>query len=141
MECQGETEVDPDEINDLVANRDPYTLEFFGLTDATDDELDEWDANDLDELPLIKEFEENFEPSSPFDCGWSLHVEFVDPNEDEEVTEDEAAATLTELFNSANGDYTKIHEYIERVDYNYYTDFDLEEFAKELANKLGISDY
>ena len=82
MECQGMAEVDPDEINDLIADRDPHALAFFGLEDADDDELDEWDANDLDELPLIKDFVEDFEPYSPYDEGWTLNVQFVDPNND-----------------------------------------------------------
>lgn len=81
MECQGTAEIDPDELNDLVIERDPHVLDFFDLTDLDDDELDEWDANDLDELPMIKDILENFEPCSPFDLGWDLHVEFVDPNE------------------------------------------------------------
>lgn len=79
LECQGEAEMDPYELNDLVAERDPHALDFFGLTDADEDELDEWDANDLDELPLIKDFVEDFEPYSPYDEGWSLNVVFVDP--------------------------------------------------------------
>lgn len=82
MECQGEAEMDPDELNDLVAARDPHALAFFGLTDAEEEELEEWDANDLDELPLIKDFVEGFEPCSPYDEGWILNVEFVDPNND-----------------------------------------------------------
>ena len=81
LKCQGLLEMDPDELNDLIANRDPHALEFFGLEDADDDELDEWDANDLDELPLIKDFVEDFEPYSPYDEGWGLNVRFVDPNE------------------------------------------------------------
>lgn len=81
MECQGTMAMDPDEINDLIADRDLHALAFFGLDEADDDEIDEWDANDLDELPLIKDFVEDFEPSSPFDSGWSLVVEFVDPND------------------------------------------------------------
>ena len=81
LECQGLAEVDPYEIDDLIADRDPHALAFFGLEDADDDELDEWDANDLDELPLIKDFNEGFEPYSPFDEGWCLNIEFVDPNE------------------------------------------------------------
>ena len=80
LECQGEVEMDPDELNDLIDDRDPRALAFFGLTDADEDELDEWDANDLDEIPLIKDFVEGFEPYSPYDEGWSLYVEFVDPN-------------------------------------------------------------
>ena len=81
MECQGEAEMDPYELNDLIADRDTHALEFFGLTDADEDELDDWDANNLDELPLIKDFVEGFEPYSPFEEGWSLNIEFVDPNE------------------------------------------------------------
>lgn len=81
MECQGIIEMDPEEINDLIANRDPHAIAFFGLEDADNEELDEWDANDLDKLPLIKDFVEDFEPKSPFDYGWSLTVEFVDPND------------------------------------------------------------
>ena len=81
MECQGLAPVDEDELNELVAARDPHALAFFGLTGATDDELDEWNAYDLDEVPTIKEFREGFEPYSPYDEGWILHVEFVDPNE------------------------------------------------------------
>ena len=53
LECQGLIEMDPDELNDLVADRDPKALAFFGLTDADDEELEEWDANDLDELPRV----------------------------------------------------------------------------------------
>lgn len=82
LECQGLAEMDPEEINDLIADRDPHALAFFGLEDADDEELDEWDANNLDELPLIKDFVEDFEPYSPYDEGWTLNVEFVDPNND-----------------------------------------------------------
>ena len=81
MECQGLTPMDQDELNDLVADRDPHALAFVGLTGATDDELDEWDAYDLDEVPIIKEFQEGFEPYSPYDEGWTLNVQFVDPSE------------------------------------------------------------
>ena len=81
MECQGVAPMDPDEINDLIADGDPHALAFFGLEDADEDELEAWDANDLDELPLIKDFVEGFEPYSPYDEGWTLIVEFVDPNE------------------------------------------------------------
>lgn len=81
LKCQGLLAMDPDKLNDLVANRDSHALEFFSLEDADDDELDEWDANDLDELPLIKDFVENFEPYSPYDEGWRLNVQFVDLNE------------------------------------------------------------
>ena len=81
-ECQGEIPMDADELNDLVAARDAHALEFFGLTGADEDEIDAWDAYDLDELPYINEFVENFEPYSPFSEGWDLIVEYVDPNKE-----------------------------------------------------------
>ena len=81
MECQGVAPMDQDELNDLVAARDPHALAFFGLTETTDEELEEWDAYDLDEVPTIAEFHVVFDPCSPYDAGWTLHVEFVDPNE------------------------------------------------------------
>ena len=81
MECQGLAPMDEDELYELVAARDPHALSFFGLTEATDEELEEWDAYDLDEVPTIADFKEDFEPYSPYDAGWTLNVEFVDPNE------------------------------------------------------------
>lgn len=81
LECQGLLCMDEDELNELVAARDPHALAFFGLTEASDEELEVWDAYDLDEVPTIAEFREDFEPCSPFEEGWLLHVEFVDPNE------------------------------------------------------------
>ena len=81
LECQGLAPMDENELNELVADRDPHALAFFGLEDADDENLDEWDAYDLEEVPTIAEFQEDFEPYSPYDAGWTLHVEFVDPNE------------------------------------------------------------
>lgn len=81
MECQGLIPMDEDELNELVANRDPNALAFFGLENASDEELEEWDAYDLEEPPTIAEFQKDFEPYSPYDEGWSLSVQFVDPNE------------------------------------------------------------
>ena len=74
-------EVDQDELNDLIAERDVHALAFFGLEDSDDEDLDEWDTYDLEEVPTIAEFQKDFEPYSPYDAGWTLHVEFVDPNE------------------------------------------------------------
>lgn len=81
MECLGLAPMDEDELNDLVAARDPHALLFFGLEEASDEELDEWDASDLDKVPTIAEFQEDFEPYSPYDKGWILNVEYIDPNE------------------------------------------------------------
>ena len=80
MECQGEVEMDTDELNELVLSRDPYALSFFHLEDASNEELGKWDAEELENIPLVKDFDRDFEPTSPFNEGWSLNVEFIDPN-------------------------------------------------------------
>ena len=84
MECQGEVEMDTYNLNALVADRDPHAVDFFGLADATEDELAAWDANDLDEIPKKIDFIVDFEPYSPFDEGWTLNVRFVEPDEEDE---------------------------------------------------------
>lgn len=81
MECMGLIPVTADRINELVAKRDPHTLKFFGLTDLSDEELENWDAEDLEELPNVCDFEEGFEPESPFDCWLTLHVWLDDIHE------------------------------------------------------------
>ena len=145
MECTGQMEMDPDELNDLVADRDPHALEFFGLTEADEEELEEWDAHDLDELPLRCDFEEGFEPYSPFDEGWQLVVQFPRPDEMEDayLEEPEARETLTELLQAANGDYSVVDDYVSRCsDYvDLDNDLDLWELALEIAQSLGLTDY
>lgn len=88
---QGENAMDPHDINAMVANRNPRALAFFGLEDASDEELAAWNAYDLDEeeLPLVIDLDDSFEPYSPFDAGWSLTVELVNPNDEDEEYEDE----------------------------------------------------
>lgn len=144
MECTGQMEMDPDELNDLVADRDPHALEFFGLTEADEDELEEWDAHDLDELPLRCDFEEGFEPYSPFDEGWILNVQFPIPGESEEaeyLEEPEARKTLTWLFSEAKGDYSVVKDYISRCSDLYTGEGSLADLALEIAQSLGTDDY
>lgn len=148
IECTGRVAMDPDELNDLVADRDPHALEFFGLTDADEDELEEWDANDLDELPLRCDFEEGFEPYSPFDEGWTLNVIFAEADEwdgnslmNAELGEDEAREALTELLQEADGDYSVVDDYISRCDDLYEGDGNLQELALKIAGALGLEHY
>lgn len=145
MECTGQMEMDPDELDDLVADRDPHTLEFFGLTEADEDELEEWDAHDLDELPLRCDFEEGFEPYSPFDEGWQLVVQFPQPDEMEDayLEEPEARETLTELLQAANCDYSVVDDYVSRCSgyLPWDSDLDLRALALEIAASLGLEDY
>lgn len=140
QECAGQVPMDEDKLNALVEARDPHTMEFFGLEGMTEEELEEWDAYDLDEIPDRCDFEENFEPISPFEEGWELNIQWPDPNEDELETE-EAVETLKELFQTANGDYSEIHDYVDRCECSYFEEESLERLAEILALALGITDY
>ena len=144
QECTGRYPVDADDINDLVRSGDQHAIEFFGLQELSKEELEEWDANDLDELPDVCDFEEGFEASSPYDCGWTLYVEFVDPNEDgDDLSEEEATEVLKELFAEANGNYEEIFGYIERCDYYYDPEeySTLGELAESIAAEMGLEDF
>ena len=80
--CEGIVPVDPAEINKLVANRDKGALKFLGLENATENELENWDASTLEAPPLVRDFYGGFDTHSPFDDKWTLTVEFLDPNEE-----------------------------------------------------------
>ena len=102
-ELQGEEEVDPDEINALVADRNAHALEFFRLTGLSDEELAEWDANEQEELPTVAEFYPDFEPESPLDQGWDLIVNFPYFDESELELED-ITDFLEELYRHGDAD-------------------------------------
>ena len=89
LECQGENEMSAWELTELVHDRDPHALAFFGLENATDEELAKWDAMCLAHIPTVAEFDESFEPTNPFDEGWELMVEFDEPDYDEDDDEDD----------------------------------------------------
>lgn len=78
LQCLGLVEVDPAYLNELIAERNQETLEFFGLEDASEEELNAWNANDLTELPLVCELGVDFREENPF-SGWWLQIEFVEP--------------------------------------------------------------
>ena len=141
IECTGRGPVDPEHINDLVFQRDPHTLEYFGLTELSDEELEEWDANDLFELPDICDFEEDFEPYSPFDEGYTLYVEFVEQPDEEDLGEEAARETLEILLEEAKGDYSVLKDYIDRCEGLYDGEGTLEELAKTIASELGIQGF
>lgn len=138
MECQGILPVDPDEINDMVASGDEHAIAYFGLEELSQEQLEEWNANNLDELPLIKDFNESFEPFSPFELGWTLKVEFADPNEEGDIDEDEFREVICDLIREAKDDYSIVKEYIERVENNAFFEFELEDVVEELFEKFNI---
>lgn len=84
LECLGLFCMDVDELNELVHIRDPHALEYFGLEDTTDEDIAAWDAGDLDKLPTVAEFKEDFEPGDPFAECIDLHVEFPEPDFDDD---------------------------------------------------------
>ena len=125
MKCDGSATVDPDEINDCVAGRDPHTLEFFGLEDLSEEELDAWDAHSVD-LPTVAEFDEDFEPIDPFDDEWLLEVRFCEiEHYARDLTEEDARDILTELFQAADGDYSEISGFVKRADWVFSNGFPL----------------
>lgn len=133
MECQGTIPMDEDELNDLVHEKDPHALEFFGLQDADDEEIEEWDASDLDEIPTVAEFTPGFEPESPYDCGWDLNL-FVD---DVEIDEDELINFLKSLFSENQLDDIKSIASDCLVEF----DRDIEEIILEVAKDMNCQEY
>jgi len=135
MECMGENEVDADYINSLIEDGDEYTINFFGLQDLSEEELAAWDAYDLEELPLVKDFEENFEPSTPFDQGYSLNVHLPDV-ECLEPTEGQVIEYLREVMEA--GDCELAHQVVEAQGYRYCG---IAEQALGIAGEIGFTEY
>lgn len=75
--------VDQDEIDELVQKKDRHTLEFFGLTEMDEEELEDWTAWDIDwdDLPEYEAFYPGFVERSPFDEGYILSVHYADDPE------------------------------------------------------------
>jgi len=140
MEWMGVIPVSANEINRLVAARDPHTLAFFGLTGMSEKKLDKWDAAKLKKLPEVREFQKDFEPRNPYDVAYSLGVSFWEHPEEEELEEDEARETLKELLSDAAGNFREVRGYIKRCD-DLYTGDDLKELAAEIAEELGLTDF
>lgn len=139
--CQGYIPVNEEEINALVAARDPYTLEFFGLSGLSDEELDDWDASELENLPYVRDFDEDFEPESPFDGDYSLIVDFVDWPDEEILDIEEACQTLQMLFSEAKGNYELVDDYVSRCERMYDGVGSLHELAEGFALDLGLTDF
>lgn len=65
MEKLGLNEMDTYELEELVQSKDPYALKYFGLENATDEELGDWSAYSLPEVPTVKDFKKDFVPEEP----------------------------------------------------------------------------
>ncbi len=73
LKCYGLLPVDATRVNELIAQRDKHALKFFGLESSSEDELNNWDANNLEKLPLVKDFEEDFKPIQPIYDKWNVY--------------------------------------------------------------------
>lgn len=136
LDCLGENEVDPEELNNLVHSKDQHALEFLGLVGLSDEELEDWDAEiDLNEIPLVKDFQEGFEPMSPFDCGWTLNVWL--PENEETPTDEEIEAFLEEALSA--DDVVLAEEIVDGQEDNYSGD--LADTAFCIAIRVGCKAY
>lgn len=79
--CEGIEPLGPEELNSMIADHDKGALKFFGLENATEEELKNWDASKLDVFPLVKEFYNGHGTRSPFHGKWELIVTFAEPDE------------------------------------------------------------
>lgn len=143
MECMGLYPVDADEINTLVAQRDAHTLSFFGLEDLPEEELDAWDANELDELPNVADFDVDFVAESPFENGWDLTVCFSEPEyEENEDEEDEDELELDDQDSIEWDDYCGYPFAMEVVNGQIIsmTSQFRKKVRKAIREKLGLTD-
>ena len=97
QECMGTTPYTVEELNELVHDEDENALAYFGLTDADEEEIENWDAANLTgPLPTVADLDPDFVIENPFDGGWDLIIkgyvdeeEFEEDDEDDEDEEDE----------------------------------------------------
>lgn len=134
LECLGETEMDPDELNGLVRRRDPHAIRFFGLEGMKDGDLEKWDSAEAGRIPLVKEFVENFTPRNPFECGYKLTVWLPDDAvpDDEDIEE-----YLREILSAGDADLAG--EVVLEQSENYSGD--LLRKSLEIAEETGCREF
>lgn len=131
QECLGKYPMDEDELISLIQDRDEHALEFFGLMDMSDEEIEEWLEDGIDDIPDVCDFDPDFEPESPFDGGWDLTVCFSgEPEDAGEMGPIEAKWNLKRLIEAANGDWSELKEFVSECEDNFDWDAceDLDEF-------------
>ena len=143
LEAKGECPMEYSDMVELLDNRDPKALEYFLIDDASEEELQEmennnWENLDLDDLPYVCDFYEDFEPDLD-SIPYNIYVEFEDLTE-LDLYEDEARETILTLLKEANGDYTVLDDFLDRCDYNYQ-DGDLYDLAAEVAEEYGFEEF
>ncbi|MBQ3524430.1 MAG: hypothetical protein IJA43_08275 [Clostridia bacterium] len=76
--CGGRTAT-TEEIIDAVANRDYFALVYYGLENATNEEIESWDGASQPSFPRLRDIYESYSDKSPFNEGWKLTVKYYDP--------------------------------------------------------------
>lgn len=138
MAAMGQLKMEPDAINDLVDKRDPYTLGYFGLTNASKERLAKWDANKLDDdqIPYMRDFHTNAEYAKPEFDEWKITVCFAAP--DEEVVK----AILRQIFTECEGEYYEVYEFLDNIsNLNVDGDYMTDEIVQEILDELQIDDF
>lgn len=69
----------PEEILSAVADRDYFALDYYGLENATDEEIENWNSYSAFPTPQLRDIYESYSDKSPFNEGWELYVEYYDP--------------------------------------------------------------
>ena len=69
----------PEEIIDAVTDRDICALSYYGLENATDEEIENWNNYPAFPTPQLRDIYESYGDKSPFNDGWELYVEYYDP--------------------------------------------------------------
>ena len=83
-ECICNSFVSVEELNDLVHRRDNLAMEFFGLENCSDEEVQAWDASSLELLPPSYFFYKDMQ--GPFQKGWKLDARFPEVSESETLS-------------------------------------------------------
>lgn len=68
-----------EEILNAVADRDYFALGYYGLENATDEEIESWDEASQSPFPRLRDIYESYSDKSPFNNGWELTVKYYDP--------------------------------------------------------------
>lgn len=135
LEALGEVKMDLDELNNLVHSKDSHALKFFGLEGMSDDQLQKWDSAELDSIPLVKDFKEDFQPKNPFNDDYKLEV-FIPDGEEVIPTEEEVIEYLRKALSSKD---VKLAEEIVLEQNDNYDD--LFEKSLEIAKEVGCQEF
>lgn len=77
-EYVGRIDVTKEDLEARVHNKEKKALEFLELNDLSDEELEKWNADGLDEMPCLYEVDSNYDDINLFDELYTLKVYFTE---------------------------------------------------------------